>query len=421
MVATLNDHHQSNIRNNVLSKPNSTSPSDNIEQAIVMNKRKIQEMLINVYGPDESMLLGTLNFAHSKFTNYVLDDFNHEMSKVESNYEFEDGSEENQDDIESNENDPEALHLAQSNRLSPGTLVDRVWIEIHHPSIKHFQNMFHQLSKSTGRTKRPNSHNHYNSGNGSNNKYNSMKSVEMRKLFDKFARFISRCYEFYYQLLKQVVTTYDLCKYIPVKKLSTTLKLDMDPHAPGASKIFVPATGPIGNMVYVVHKCVLYIGDLSRYRALVAKTYLPSTSISKEDNNNYSKSIELYKLSLLILPSLGDPYNHIAIIDNLKDDKFNVVYNFIRSTLTQKQLPVGFNNLLNFLCKNPASNVMLKKFESFNELDRLTITKNDRLELLKSQFLVLFAFHLLPDQWKLREGYLVKGHKVAEIEDDITS
>ncbi|GME78062.1 unnamed protein product [Ambrosiozyma monospora] len=127
MVTTLKDHQQSNIKNNVPSKPTSTSPADNIEQAIIMNKRKIQEMLVNVYAPDESLLLGTLNFAHSKFTNYVLDDFNHEMSKLESNYEFEDGSEnQDQDDNELDENDPDSLHLAQSNRLSPGTLVDRI-------------------------------------------------------------------------------------------------------------------------------------------------------------------------------------------------------------------------------------------------------------------------------------------------------
>ncbi|KGK34560.1 hypothetical protein JL09_g6291, partial [Pichia kudriavzevii] len=127
-----------------------------------------------------------------------------------------------------------------------------------------------------------------------------------------------------------------------------------------------------------------------------------SDSSGENDNNNYSKSIELYKLSLLILPSLGDPYNHIAIIDNLKDDKFNVIYNFIRASLTSSPLTIAYSNLLNLLNKNAKNNSILKKFEQLNSLDRSTITKNDRLSLLKSQFLILFNYHLLPSKWRLK-------------------
>ncbi|GME89817.1 unnamed protein product [[Candida] boidinii] len=174
----------------------------------------------------------------------------------------------------------------------------------------------------------------------------------------------------------------------------------------------------VSEIIYTIHKCILFIGDLSRYRTLIAKTYLPLNSISKEDNNNYSKSIELYKLSLLVLPSLGDPYNHIAIIDNLKDDKFNVVYNFMRSCLTTKPSIIGFNNLINFLSKDPLINPIFKQFEKLNCLNRDKITKNDRLELLKTEFLILLNYYLLPNKWKLKEGYLFKNYKIKDIQND---
>ncbi|ODV85210.1 hypothetical protein CANARDRAFT_185426, partial [[Candida] arabinofermentans NRRL YB-2248] len=360
-----------------------------IEEVINTNKLKIQEIISNRYAPDDSLLLGTLSFAQSKFSSYVLGEFSYELEKMD---ELNKGN---------------LVDLAQTTKLSPGKVVDRVWIEIHHPTIKYFQSQFHYLSKDSKKksNKQPKPF----------PRSSNINTIEIRKLFDSFVKFISKCYEFYFSLVKEIIATYQLSIYIPVKKLTSTLKID---NLPEISRKHVPVEGPIASIVYVINKCILYIGDLSRYRTLIAKTYLPSTSISKEDNNNYSKSIELYKLSLLILPSLGDPYNHVAIIDNLKEDKFNVVYNFIRSSLSSKPLPIGFNNLITFLSKQPESSPLLKRFELFYGTDRSTITKNDRLELLKSEFLILFNYYLLPNKWKLRDGYSINNHNIKDIEDD---
>ncbi|GMM28872.1 Ebs1 protein [Martiniozyma asiatica (nom. inval.)] len=298
---------------------------------------------------DPSMLLGVLSFAHGRLTVLVLEN-------------------------------PTAI-----------TLLDSIWMEIHHPAIKHFQRLFHSKSRS--------GHNH-------------RPTVELRRLFDNFVKFITRTYEFYFGILKSILNSYDLSCYTPVKKVCATLKTE---NAKGKQKL---SEKEVSTYVYLIHKCVLFIGDLSRYRTLTAKTYLPSTSISKQDNNNYSKSIELYKLALLILPSLGDPYNHIAIIDNSKDDKFNVVYNFIRASMTSTPLPIAYQNLINLLIKNPKHNSMLKKFIICNNYDRVNITKNDRLELLKSQFLILFNTHILPSKWMSKPNKLISGEDLTVIEND---
>lgn len=411
---------------------NNPATNIDIDSIIASNKANIRGILNNSNlnsndsnqnnSSDTSLLQGALSFGHSKFTDYIIDSLAYQYNSF------------NESDSTS---DSELSILPQKNLLnadSIGNMLDKVWIEIHHPAIKYFQFAFYQLNKSVkddpnanNSTKRQNYQSKYNKYNNNNNNNNNNAStgaqlfVEYRKLFDKFIKFIAKAYDFYYSLLKTMLNTYDLSIYIPVKKICSTLKINLSSLDLNVRDSRLPLSNSsnlISSIVYLIHKCVLFIGDLSRYRTLIAKTYLPSTSISKEDNNNYSKSIELYKLSLLILPSLGDPYNHIAIIDNLKDDKFNVVYNFIRSSLTSSPLSIAHSNLINLLTKHPRTNSILRKFEHLNSLDRNSITKNDRLGLLKSQFLILFNYNLLPSKWKLKTGYLISGHSIASIEND---
>ena len=393
-----------------------------IDSTIASNKAAIKQLLTNQSSStDSSLLQGTLSFCNSKFSSYILNTLSNEYILTFGNNLNELSNNNTSSTSNSNSNSNQSLHLNPSNSNSVDKIVGRVWIEIHHPAIKYFQSSFHQLNKSSKLKNRSlnssisiSSNN--NSANNNSQKQYSSSFVEYKKLFDKFVKFISKAYDFYFTILKSILNTYDLSIYIPVKKLASTLKLDLKNSN---DKLQLPRSNHlVFSLIYITHKCVLFIGDLSRYRTLVAKTYLPSTSISKEDNNNYSKSIELYKLSLLILPSLGDPYNHIAIIDNLKDDKFNVVYNFIRASLTSSPLTVSYTNLLNLLSKHPRTNSILRKFEYLNSLERSTITKNDRLCLLKSQFLILLNYNLLPDKWRLKNGYLISGHPIGIIEND---
>ncbi|TID29179.1 hypothetical protein CANINC_002136 [Pichia inconspicua] len=390
------------------------SLNTDIDALISTNKETIHNVLSNAMDvSDASILQGTLNFSHSKLSSFILDTISYQYNLC------------NQIDNESDAQQLLVYEKLNSNIRSVGNIIDKVWIDMHHPAIKSYQSLFLQLSKSkdtsiiNNKKQSYNNKSKFHNSNTNTNPTNSQNFVEYRKLFDKFVKLVSKALDFYFTLLQTILSQYDLSVYIPVKKICSTLKIDINTITDDKNIKLLPNSNTlISSIVYLIHKCVLYIGDLSRYRTLIAKTYLPSTSISKADNNNYSKSIELYKLSLLILPSLGDPYNHIAIIDNVKDDKFNVVYNFVRASLTSTPLDLAQSNLLNLLNKNSKSNAILRKFENLNGLDRQTITKNDRLSLLKSQFLVLFNYNLLPSRWRSKPGYLVSGHEIKLIEDD---
>lgn len=237
--------------------------------------------------------------------------------------------------------------------------LERIWNQKHHP---HISQLLEELAQNNDR-KRP--------------------------ALDNFIRFISKIFKFYANILNETLP--GLNNVIPVERIVSTLKLH-----PSKQRI---TTLDDDQCVQIIHKCVIYIADLSRYRTHAAKTYMPKGHLSKQDNNNYSKSIELYKLALLILPNGGEPFNHIAIIDNAKNDKFNVVYNFIRAILTSTPHMVAYSNLLNLLKKQPNQNSIWKRFLQCNKFNRNGITKNDRMELLKSQFLVLVCYHFLPQIW----------------------
>lgn len=253
--------------------------------------------------------------------------------------------------------------------------LERVWNQKHHPNISQ---MLEELAQNSER-KRPQ--------------------------LDNFIKFISKIFKYYATILNETLP--GLRDVIPVDRIVSTLKLQ--PNSERTTQL------SDDECVQVIHKCVIYIADLSRYRTHAAKTYMPKGNLSKQDNNNYSKSIELYKLALLILPNGGEPFNHIAIIDNAKNDKFNVVYNFIRASMTSTPHMVAYSNLLNLLQKQPSANSIWKRFCQCNRFNRNGITKNDRMELLKSQFLVLVCCYFLPTIW----GPQVKD--ISKVEDEFYS
>ncbi|KAH3665894.1 hypothetical protein OGAPHI_004083 [Ogataea philodendri] len=339
------------------------SPSEEpIYNLISQNKQKIHEILGSKHSWDESLLLGAISFAQSKVLTYIIDN----------------------------------LSVPTSYRDRLGRVVEKTWKDIHHSTITIFLAQFRHIEGKPVRGK----------------KVKSSTLIKIRKAFEHYVRFISKSYDFYISLIKQILISYDLTSCVPVRKLVSTLKIEIDTK--DAKPVASQQT--VDSLVSIISKCVIYIGDLSRLRTLVAKTYLPTAAISREDNNNYSKSIELYKLALLILPSLGDPYNHIAIIDKFKDDSFNVVYNFIRSSLSSEPLPIALENLIEYMSKKP--NSMLKMFEKYNSVPAEELTKNVRFELLRYQFLALFDYHLLPGQWKETDGYLTNHHPISEIETE---
>ncbi|CDK28432.1 unnamed protein product [Kuraishia capsulata CBS 1993] len=350
-----------------------------VEQIRVL-KIQVDEILSTKFIDDQT-LMRTINLAQEMFSSLVL---------LETNVILDNPQMQSQESLE------KTTLIAH--------LLNQVWKDFHHPVLKHFQAQFSHFAKSK---KMP-----ANAPKGGR-KQRLVNPVGARKLFDKFVKVINSAHLFYFTLVKELLSSCYLSSKIPTRKICQTLKMTLE----NVSTRMVPLEC-IVPIATAVHRCTLYIGDLSRYRALIAKKYLPSDAISKEDNNNYSKSIELYKLALLILPSNGDPFNHIALVDNLKDDKFNVVYNFMRSSSTRYFCEAGISNLFSMLLKFTNSHPILDDFSQLYNEQRSTLTKSDKFNLIKMEFICLVNYHLFPKKWGEGEGITRGGYEVEAIENE---
>ncbi|ODV97939.1 hypothetical protein PACTADRAFT_47769 [Pachysolen tannophilus NRRL Y-2460] len=337
----------------------STPSSGTLETSTTTSQITITNLRTQLYGllnskyVDDSLLLGSITFAQNKFENFIAKDL-----ALQKENEGEDN------DYESNE------------------LLDKLWVEFHYPIIKYFQTQF-----------------------------------QLRKLFNNFHKFIKKFSDFYISLLNKILINYNLSKCLPITKIYKQFNINTELISKNSQTIPAQNSNLISTLVYFIHKSILSLADLSRYRSIIARTYLPSSSLSKKDLDfNFNYSVELYKLCILVLPAFGEPFVHTAIIDNFKNDKFNVIYNFLRSTMTRIPSDLGFNNLINILQKsdNNQNSIILE----YNEISTIVDPeKINRLKLIKLQFLCLFNYYFLPADWKLSQGILINGVSVKDLEN----
>lgn len=124
---------------------------------------------------------------------------------------------------------------------------------------------------------------------------------------------------------------------------------------------FRPATDP-ETCLRILHRCLVYIGDLARYRGATRT------------------AIELYRLAIWVRPQSGLPFHHIAIVDQSAGERFNTTYNLARAAVAAEPHPNAQDSLWSLLKSHPLALVPTE-----------ALTKNERMDLLKTQFLCLTA------------------------------
>lgn len=247
-----------------------------------------------------------------------------------------------------------------------------------------------------------------------------VQSVEIRKIHDNLAKFLKHAHQFYSNLLKHFSTRYknDL---IPLFFLRN---FDFSPSAT-CYPISVPDVQ--ANFLSLIHHCLLSLGNLSRHRSFIELSYvnpcLSNSNFWKYKNLTpkskgilmkpfYRKAIRYYKYCIALIPALNEPYNHIGIIHNLCDDKFNAIYWFLRSNFTR--IPNYTLGLGNF------SNIMKKKFaftdyvvDFYNQDEKKPISH----EILNSMLICLIGYHYLPEVYH-NGPFIVKQIKYTKVESD---
>lgn len=349
----------------------------NLEQEIVTEKKKLDEFLNSKIG-DQSWLLGFFQQLHPKFLSWIIKDFNsyfHSISVDKLQVKF--------------------------NTID---LVQRIWSDFHYPIIKYFQyNHALILSEIDAQFK--------NFRNDDQFSKFKVKPVEIRKINDSFLKFSKHSYQFYHSVLKHFATHFQNPLLPDIFLSHFSFELQSQP-------IETVDTNLQANLLYVLHRSLVALGDISRHRSFIEvnyvnpcisnKEYFKFKGLHKKDKAStlkpyYEKSLQYYNLCILLLPALNEPYNHIGVIHNLIDDKYHAVLWFLRSQFTRiPDYKLGLDNLVTILKKRWFLDNLrdIEIIESEKSKKRSRSTNFNKLDELNIVLVCLCCFYYLPDVYK---------------------
>lgn len=347
-----------------------TTTNNNSSLAVIDDsKKQLTEALTNIT-PDDFLISGLLNFVRSKFLSLIIKDINDSIRKASP-------------DLTESE-----LQLAQGDSKEAGktaeSLIDMIWSDFYHPVMKFYQSQFQDLKKQEL-------------------KLNKKRTVELRKLNDKFRKISKLTSDFYLDLLKHILTQHKIDYIIP-NTFYQLLNLEL---APNSVKVNKSDNTTIVKLVYVVHRSLLFLGTISRYRSSFSQV-LPKT-----EHEDFNRALQYCHYSELLLPAFGEARNHIGMIYNAQGDSLSAVYEFLRSALARIPSTPGASNYK--ACLNNTTQVI-------DDLNRLrlenNITNKNRYKYLSTYFIVLCGFHFNPSRWKRSENAFVNGTPVKDVRND---
>ena len=107
----------------------------------------------------------------------------------------------------------------------------------------------------------------------------------------------------------------------------------------------------------VVHKCLVYLGDLARYRL----------ELLGDDEQDLGGTVagRYYQMALQVVPGVGLPYNQLATLAGSKNHGLDQVYYYLRAVTSQVGFEGGEANLRRVLEKN---------FGRYSEVEKCQVT-----------------------------------------------
>ncbi|ODV81325.1 uncharacterized protein CANTADRAFT_43725, partial [Suhomyces tanzawaensis NRRL Y-17324] len=330
---------------------------------------------------DHTCLLGLNSMVQSKFQGWITNDFLNYYNSVES-------------PVPNNQ-------LEEFDTIS---LLEKLWLDFHYPIIKFFQQQhaihYQQVHSSFKES--------LNLGHRSKGSSFKVKPVEMRKINDSFTKLIKDVFQFYRNILKHFATTYQ--NSLLPQSLLLHFKFDVSSQAKSTSDSNVQA-----NILYLIHKCLLALGDVSRHKTFIEVSFVNPCISNKEFFRHksmtakeksialkpfFERSIQYYQFCILLLPALNEPYNHIGVIFNIIEDKYNAVLWLLRSQFTRiPDFQLGLANLNRILSKDTFTNELLQLFHDKNDAPKMKSNFNTADDL-NTMLICLAGYYYLPGTYR---------------------
>ncbi|EDO14661.1 hypothetical protein Kpol_340p8 [Vanderwaltozyma polyspora DSM 70294] len=320
-----------------------TNSENYIQRLLTDFQKQLQPILeSNRIIQDYTLLNGYINFVHSKVYRLIFNILEDEKTNIGSND-----------------------HLNFDSNVISNILIV-LWEKIQYPIFKWFQ-AWQKCLLPKSKDEKP-------------------KYVEFRQMNSKVTKFFKSVHSFYYDIIENIHSQYDLSQVIS-NSIFKNLNLTDKNQIKNTEKYKLDQNNKLGVLLVVtLHRCILYIGSSQKYKTISDKIS------NKYVIDDFKKSIRYFDMASLILPSVGETYLQKGMILISTENYGIASYEFIRSILSRIPNLAGFSNLTKLLCDDKSS--LRKRFESIlldtHNKDILSTRIVDK-EITEYYFLALFS------------------------------
>ncbi|RPB26879.1 hypothetical protein L211DRAFT_804507 [Terfezia boudieri ATCC MYA-4762] len=180
----------------------------------------------------------------------------------------------------------------------------KIWTK-HHRIIERYRRNIHKLRETAGKK----------------------KPVELRKMLMNFINFIKATTKFYRGFIQRLASHFGVFELEPVvEQFKLTVSEPDEPITPS------PELKQL--IIRSCHRCLVILGDLSRYREVGSST-----------EKNWAPATGYYDLAKKLVPDSGSPHNQLAVISMSDGSNLSATYHLYRAVSVKEPFPEAGNNL----------------------------------------------------------------------------
>ncbi|KAF6162072.1 hypothetical protein GIB67_025838 [Kingdonia uniflora] len=200
--------------------------------------------------------------------------------------------------------------------------------QLHHRRIVEFRARLNAAMRSLGSA----------TSQGGNTPARAELADQVQRIRNQFKNFISEATGFYHELISAIRTKY---KLLPPSYFSE----DLESH--NVIKKDGEESSDIKEGIMSCHRCLIYLGDLARYKSLYGE--------GESKSRDYVNASNYYKEAASLCPSSGNPHHQLAILASYSGDDLLAVYRYFRSLAVRNPFLTARDNLIIAFEKNRES------------------------------------------------------------------
>ncbi|KAK4054561.1 hypothetical protein OIV83_001055 [Microbotryomycetes sp. JL201] len=221
--------------------------------------------------------------------------------------------------------------------------LSNLWLETTHGLLASYRNKLNEMDKTIAQAPQAHRKSKRDRGGQAANAQPPPGPTARRKLSQKFRTFVAQEEEFYRVLLQRLASNLFYDDVAGLKTLGIIVET-VDMVSSDAPNDIDQLSKQRSRALPLVHKALIYFGDLARYRELYSdphptkegappgrkrgKSKLPDGG---DRTKNFTRAAECYHQARLLMPDDGNPSNQLAVLSTYSNDNLSTAYHYYRA------------------------------------------------------------------------------------------